>query len=381
MFDNSKPYTFDRVIRIGITVVIIFVTLKLLGFLSDVLIPFFIAAILAYFIAPLTNFLHRKFKVRILAVIVSLLIVAIFLGGIGWLLIPMIIKEVNHIYNLLSVFLQDSNLADLIKNSLPDKLDQFVESIFSSERFQEYFTGDNLVPNIEKLSSRFLPGVWGVISGAAAVITAALGLIVILLYLIFILLDYEHISEGWKELLPEKYKALIIGFAEDFEIVMNRYFRNQALVASTVGFLFALGFWIIGLPMGILIGLFIGLLNMVPYLQIVGIIPCFFAITLYSLETGNSFWGMTGLVLLVLFIVQSFQDLVLVPFIMGRFTGFNPAIILLSITVWGKLLGMLGLIIALPLTYLLLTYYRRYILGIESKITKKGKPPKPISAN
>ncbi len=81
---------------------------------------------------------------------------------------------------------------------------------------------------------------------------------------------------------------------------------------------------------------------------------------------------MAGLATLVVAVVQSFQDLFLVPKIMGRVTGFNPAMILLSITIWGKLLGIFGLIIALPITYLLLAYYRRFILGVPL-IDKKNQ--------
>ena len=149
-------------------------------------------------------------------------------------------------------------------------------------------------------------------------------------------------------------------------MAMNRYFRGQATVASIVGVLFATGFWLIGLPMGIFVGLFIGLLNMVPYLQVVGLIPAFFLALVHALETGTSFWVTVGLTGLVFVAVQAIQDTLLTPKIMGKVTGLNPAMILLSLSIWGKLLGIFGLVIALPMTCLLLAYYRRFLCSPQT---------------
>ncbi|NOZ08025.1 MAG: AI-2E family transporter, partial [FCB group bacterium] len=160
---------------------------------------------------------------------------------------------------------------------------------------------------------------------------------------------------------PAQYQERIISFVEEFSTAMNRYFRAQAAVASIVGILFAVGFTIIGLPLGILLGLFIGLLNMVPYLQIIGLIPAVFLAALHALEGGSNIWVMLALTGSVFIIVQAIQDMLLVPRIMGKVTGLSPAIILLSLSVWGKLLGFFGLIIALPMTCLVLAYYERYL--------------------
>ena len=147
----------------------------------------------------------------------------------------------------------------------------------------------------------------------------------------------------------------------DIKTSMNRYFRGQALVAFCVGILFSIGFLIIDFPLAIGLGLFIGLLNMVPYLQIIGFIPTILLALLKAADTGESFWWTLGLALVVFAVVQAIQDMILVPKIMGKITGLNPAIILLSLSIWGSLMGMLGMIIALPGTTLLLSYYQRYI--------------------
>ena len=81
-----------------------------------------------------------------------------------------------------------------------------------------------------------------------------------------------------------------------------------------------------------------------------------------SAETGQNFWMVLGMALVVFAVVQAIQDTILTPRIMGRVTGLNPALILLSLSVWGALLGLLGMVIALPMTSLLQTYYQRYII-------------------
>ncbi len=191
------------------------------------------------------------------------------------------------------------------------------------------------------------------------------GLLVIMLYVVFLLIDYHNIAARWRDYLPPSMRDDVSGFVEEFIQATNRYFRSQALVACCVAVLFAIGFSIIGLPLAILMGIFIGLLNMVPYLQIVGTIPCLLLAGLKALEQGDNFLGALGLVLLVFGVVQLIQETVLVSRFQGEAMGLSPAIILLSISVWGKLLGFLGLILALPLTCLGLIYYRRYLWKLE----------------
>ena len=122
---------------------------------------------------------------------------------------------------------------------------------------------------------------------------------------------------------------------------------------------------IIDFPMAIGLGLFIGALNMVPYLQIIGFLPTILLAILKAADTGQNFWIIIASALAVFAVVQIIQDTIIVPKIMGKITGLNPAIILLSLSVWGSLMGVLGMIIALPLTTLMLSYYQRFIINRE----------------
>ena len=210
-----------------------------------------------------------------------------------------------------------------------------------------------------------LPKVWAIVAESFNLLFSLFTLFVMLLYVIFILQDYEKISQGWVGLLPPKYRPFTVGLLNDIKEGMNRYFRGQTLVAFCVGVLFSIGFLIIDFPLAIGLGMLIGLLNLVPYLQVIGFVPTLLLAVLKTSDTGGNFWLILGSALLVFVVVQIIQDGFLVPRIMGKVTGLNPAIILLSLSIWGSLLGMIGMIIALPLTTLMLSYYRRYIIVRE----------------
>ena len=227
--------------------------------------------------------------------------------------------------------------------------------------------------NLNDLVKEVFPQVWSLLTNTFSIIFSITIVFVILLYFIFILLDYEKIANGWINLIPKKYRNFVKGLSEDVEFSMNRYFRGQSLIALCVGILLAIGFRIIDFPLAIVLGLFIGVLNLIPYMQAIGFIPMILLSLIKSTETGENFWIIFGLSVLVLGIVQCIQDLILTPKIMGKAMGLNPAIILLSLSIWGTLLGFVGLIIALPMTTLCLSYYKRFVLMEEEEEEEANK--------
>jgi predicted PurR-regulated permease PerM len=113
--------------------------------------------------------------------------------------------------------------------------------------------------------------------------------------------------------------------------------------------------------MAIGLGILIGIMDMVPYLHTFALIPTVFLALLKAVDTGQNFWIILISAVAVFIIVQIIIDMIITPKIMGKAMGLNPAILLLSLSVWGALLGFIGLIIALPLTTLLIAYYKRYV--------------------
>jgi predicted PurR-regulated permease PerM len=224
---------------------------------------------------------------------------------------------------------------------------------------RELFQADGLRNLAEAGLKRLLPGLWSVLSGAVSLLLGLLGLLVVGLYLVFLLLDLPSVSATWPRLIPARHREKVLAYTAEANLAMSRYFRAQAFIAAIVGAIYALGFTVLGLPLGVLLGLLMAVLNMVPYLEIVGLLPACLLAGVQALETGTSFWLAVGKVGLVFAVSQAAQGLVLTPRIMGQATGLSPALILLSLSVWGKLLGFLGLIIALPLTCLVWAWYQR----------------------
>lgn len=355
---EKKKITFDSFIRGSIACVLIVGALMLIQHLSGVLLPFFIAWLIAYMIYPVVKFFQYKLKLRsrILSIFCTLFLIAAIGLTLFYLLVPPLISEIGRMNDLLVTYLTNGGASNIPKN-----LSEFIHQNIDLEALNRILSEQNILSALKDA----VPKVWSLLAESLNILFTILTSFIILLYVIFILVDYEVIAEGWLHLLPNKYRTFASNLVHDVQDGMNKYFRGQALVAFCVGILFSIGFLVIDFPMAIALGLFIGALNMVPYLQIIGFLPTVLLAILKAADTGGNFWVIIGCALAVFAIVQIIQDTILVPKIMGKITGLNPAIILLSLSVWGSLMGMLGMIIALPLTTLMLSYYQRFIINKE----------------
>lgn len=356
----KQVFTFDRVVHILISLVVIVAVFWLLNTLSGVLLPFFVGWLIAYLLYPIVKFFQYKckFKSRILSIVVTLLIVVLIGVACSFLLIPSMVNEFSRMGVLLVNYIQE------LKNSNISESFFYQWAITNLEKIdvQNLLTWSNLNSLIEKVMPQFFSLISNTWRFFVGIVVAS----ITLLYVIFILIDYERISTGFINIIPNKYKTFVQELVSDVENGMNKYFRGQATVAFIVGILFAIGFSIIGLPLAITMGLFIGVLNLVPYLQTIGFIPVIFLGLLRAMETQQNVWWILFSILIVLIVVQSIQDLFLVPKIMGKAMGLNPAIILLSLSIWGSLFGIVGMIIALPATTLIISYYKRFVLNNDN---------------
>lgn len=366
----DKPFTLDRVVRIIIGAVIITGLFLLVNRISSALIPFFIAWLIAYLMNPLVNFLQHKakFKSRGLSILGAMFIVFSLLTVLGYLLMQPVADEMGRMGELLKDYANSNHDSILF----PDNWEKSFRKLIDLPEVQQYLA----TQDYGKLLERIMPSAWKIFSGSVNAVLSIFVVFVVLLYIIFILVDYDRISTGWIKMIPDKYRHFIDSLSDDLQEGMNRYFRGQFTIAAIVGVLFTIGFSIIDLPLGIVFGIFVGLLNLVPYLQMVSIVPATLLIILKSIETGQPFWVVALSVLAVYAVIQTFQDGFLVPRIMGKRMGLNPAIILLSLSIWGALLGILGMIIALPFTTLLVSYYRRFILFEDEKGDSIDDEPK-----
>lgn len=357
----EKKITFDSFIRGIISALIIIGALYLVNYLSSVLLPFFVAWLIAYMTYPMVTFFQYRLKLknRVLSIFVTMLVLLTLLILAFVVLVPPIVDELGKLKELLTAyFIEGSKQA-----AIPGTVANFIKEHVNMIQIQSTLSEENLSQAIRSL----LPKAWSILTQSVNIVVSIFAAFIVLLYTFFILLDYETIANGWVGLVPAKYREMTVRIVNDVKDGMNRYFRGQALVAFLVGVLFSIGFLIIDFPLAVGFGLFIGLLNMVPYLQLIALAPTVLLALLKAADTGESFWWILACALLVFCVVQVIQDGFIVPKVMGKITGLNPAIILLSLSVWGALMGIVGMIIALPCTTIMLSYYKRYIKKREGE--------------
>ena len=349
----AKEITFDKFIRwTGITLIVLGV-LYVTNYLSSVLLPFFIAWFFAYLLYPVVKFIENKLhvKVRALSIIIAMLLVIGVIGGVIWLIIPPMIDQLDKLGEVLTRWLHQTthtnNLTAVIKEWLQDNQVQ-IERFLKSKDFSDAV-------------KTTMPKVFSVVGQTANILVSIVASMITLLYMFFILLDYETLTANWIRIFPKKSRPFWQELMKDVERELNNYIRGQGMVALCMGIMFCIGFTIIGFPMAIGLGILIGIMDLVPYLHTFALIPTAFLAMLKAADTGQNFWIVFGLAFLVFCVVQILTDMVVTPKIMGKAMGLNPAILLLSLSVWGALLGFLGLIVALPLTTLLIAYWQRYV--------------------
>ena len=355
----TRYWNLDRVMRFLKFLVLFTVGILLVYYLRGVLFPFFAAFLMAYIVDPLVNWLQTKVKHRVIAVIIVLLVAGLLIGGALRLFIPMVITEIQNLGMLIAKMFNDSEWSARIASLMPGGLFETIHSLVSWDQLAAAMQHLDFWSELQNIAGKVLPGAWGVLSYTGTIVLWCSGAAVIFMYLVFIMLDMPKLRRGVLTLIPEKFKVRASSFARETDRFMGTYFRAQSLVALTVGILYAIGFGVMGLPMGVAFGLFSGALNMIPYLQLTTIPLALLLAVVHALNTGMPFWEVALIICAIYLVVQVIQDFFLVPRIVGGSMNLPPVGILLSLSVWGKLLGFLGLLVAIPFTCLCLVYLQK----------------------
>ena len=355
----EQKITFDKFIRWTAIALITVAVFAVTNYLSSVLLPFFIAWLFAYLMYPMVKFIQYRMhvKVRALAIIIAMAVVLSVVGLMIYFIIPPMIGQFQKLYEFLMHWLHQTthtnDLTTLVKNWIEENQEQ-VEKFFKSNDFKDAIRTS-------------MPKVFAVIGQTANIVLSIVASCITLLYMFFILLDYEFLTSNWIKIFPKKNRPFWHELAGDVERELNNYIRGQCLVALCMGVMFCIGFSIMDFPMAIGLGILIGVMDLVPYLHTFAIIPTAFLAMLKAADTGQNFWVVFGLAVGLFCVVQIITDMIVTPKIMGKAMGLNPAILLLSLSVWGALLGFIGLIIALPLTTLIIAYWQRYVTKEHEK--------------
>lgn len=347
----------------------------LLYYLRGILTPFVGAFLIAYIVNPIVDMIEdrcriffrrprfRKFPkglARVAATVITLVMMASALTLICLIFIPQISAEFSRFGTLVKNFMADSAWIQKFLALIPSDWRGEMEHLAVGSQFLESLQDISFWETVQSMIAKLLPGAMGVLSGTASVALTLVSVVFIAMYTTFLMLDMPKISRKLRILVPldsvEKPDLL-----RKTNLLMKSYFRSQSLVAFLVGVLYAIAFGIIGFPMGIVFGLFIGLLNMVPYLQVASMPIALFLGIIYSFDTGLPFWEVVLIIAGIYLVIQIIEDMFIIPKIVGTEMNLPPVLILLSISVWGKLLGFIGLVCAIPFTCIVIAIFQEYV--------------------
>lgn len=345
----SRPFTFDRVVRIIIAIAVAYALVWLIGVLYNVLLPFCLACLMSYILEPFVEFNQRllRMKTRGLAVLVTIIDCTIIIGTLFYFMLPPIESEIRGMEQMITSFNKSNTSIPFI----PEEWLNYLKNKFDFTQLVDQLSHSSILSKGEDI-----------ITVSIEFLLHSLEWLLTFIYIIFILLDYDKLGAGFRLLVPDRYKAPLFQIGNDIKVSMNKYFRSQLLIASCAAVFYCIGFSIVGIPMAIVMGMLVGILYMIPYFQYVTLIPIIAICFIDSLDGHVDFWAELGQCCLVYVVSQCICDYILTPKIMGKSLGLNPALILLSLSIWGTLLGIIGMIIALPLTTLLLAYYKKVII-------------------
>lgn len=369
----QKEITFSTFIRWTGIILLVIAVLFALNYLSDVLMPFFVAWLLAYLLYPIVKFIENRLHIRFrpVSIILTLLFVGTILGLIGYLIVPPMIEQFQRLYDILIHWVREAGHNNNISTWISNKI------IENQEQITAFFKSRDFAETLKTTA----PKLFSVIGQTASILLSIVASMITLLYMFFILLDYETLTQSWIKIFPKKARPFWRDLATDVERELNNYIRGQGGVALCMAIMFCIGFSIIDFPMAIGLGILIGIMDLIPYLHTFALIPTAFLAMLKAANTGQSFWVIFGMAFAVFAVVQIISDMIVTPKIMGKAMGLNPAILLLSLSVWGSLLGFIGLIIALPLTSLIIAYWKRYVTKEDGVISPSIAIEKELEKN
>ena len=365
-----RPITLDRLVRIIGAFLVLAILVWLLYYLRAVLVPFFIAIILAYLLDPWVARVKKLVKNHTAAVLITLSTMFLLMVCLLAIIIPQVVREMHHFALLMT---EEMPAWKAQVQHIPWIHEALTQA--SNIDVQGLLTGENL----SKLGQKVLPGFWHGMSNVFGWLLGLLGVFTTLIYLIFILIDEKDVKENWEKLIPAKYRSRVADVVDDLAKAMNVYFRGQLKIAMILSAVYIIGFSIVGLPLSLVLGLLAGLLSLIPYFALLSVPPVMLSAGLLALDKHGAFWPPMLGALVVYAMAQGLEGLVLTPRIQGKNTGLRPEYILLALSVWGSLLGVTGMIIALPLTTVIISYYRRVVLGEPVREVQVPVVPTPSS--
>lgn len=337
-----KDKRLNFIISIAIGLVILFYVLSKLKWLF---IYFSFALMLAYFFDPLYKFLLNKKAPKVLAIIIVFGIIIALLILTIFFLIPSVINQLNILYKEIPNFIE--NYQNLILSIKP-QLSQFINPADVEILLKE---------NLSELQRSVLGFSQSIIIYLSNIVSSiTFGIVIVPLILFYLMRDMFTFKENLYIFVSKKNKKEFKEVLEEVDHIVSGFIRGRIIVCFIVGTLIGIGLYFLNLKFALIIGVVSGVFNFVPYLgPIVGVgLALIFAL-------GSSWW--TLLMIVALFVlVNQLETIYLNPNILGKGLGLHPLTVILSMLICGQLLGILGVLVAVPLAAILKVLTIRYLI-------------------
>ena len=305
-----------------------------------VLLPFLLAAVIAYALEPVVELLERRGVKRAWAALLVMMALLLALAGAVMAFVPEMIEQLRQFADRLPGYTQAvrervAPATTWLQQRYPEQLEAI--------RKQAIEKASGVLP---ALAGWAAAGLQRVLTSAVNLVVWMLTIVVVPVFVYYLLVDRREVHATLESLIPAQARPAVQHRVDQIDKVLRAWLKGQLTVASVLAVIYAVGLSLLGVPLGLLIGVAGGLANMVPYLGlVVGYLP---AVILSLLDTGG--WTAPLMVTGVFVLGQVLESTVISPRVVGSGLGLPPALVLLSIFVGGELFGFTGLLLAVPAT-------------------------------
>jgi predicted PurR-regulated permease PerM len=366
------------------TLVVIVLFVICLGFaywIRDILLPFFLAFIIAYMLDPVVDELERRLRIgRTVAVLVLLTVISLVVLAFFYYLTDQAIELAVTLGKLAE---NPPDVHAWIDVVIPESVQKYFEGHVAELKPQELVEGAleflrNRMSEVVNTLTQGSTYLWLFASRTFGAVGFLINISIVLIVAIYLLRDFDDIVRQARTLIPFKYRSDVDDLVGEIDELMRAFFRGHLIVCLTIGVLYGSGYELVGLEGGFFIGFLSGLMNVIPYL---GPAAGFTAALLMGLyQFGFSLWilALVG----VYVVVQFLEGNVLTPKIVGEAVGLHPVAVIFALMVFGKILGFLGLLLAIPLAAILnvllgdlIEHYKQSTFYTESGEAREAEEP------
>ncbi len=319
-----------RIIHIIILAVVLFAVFRYGMSIGEVLKPFVIASVISYLMNPVVKAFERKGIRRILGVLIVYMIFISIIMLVSLILVPKLIKEIGVLAQNIPQY--SKQMQDILKK---------LQDGYMNSGLPESFK-DVLDENILMLQSMIIDMLHSIAEGIIEIFSQLFNIIIVPVITFYMLKDGEYFKNQFILVIPKSKRMRLIVLLRDIDNVFGKYIRGQIIIASFVGILTTIALVMIDVKFAFVLGIFAGIANIIPYFgPFIGIVPTILFALLDSIT--KALYAAIAFIL-----IQQLESGFLTPKIIGRSVGIHPIYVIMSLIAGGKLFGVIGLIIAVP---------------------------------